>query len=892
MTRLQLALATALACLPSAARSQNKIGVNFIGGVDSPASSVTGVAGVPAVAQGNWNNVAPDDPTEVEDLQDFIGSATGLIDSTGAPTPLGVSWIAEETYAAGNGAIDNEDERLMDGFIDVDDSAPTSFITLSDIPYAGYDIYVYVGTDGLNRTANVQLGDDGSSRIWFKTSTGGGQFTGPDDYVQATATTEDAAFSSNYIVYEGLIASELEVRITRGSGNSGIHGIQIIEQPDVAFLTLRIDTVTGMVELRNDSAGAVDLDAYQISSPSGSLDEAALVSLEQRDFEGAGPPGAGDGWEELGAPGASLIAEAYLAGSSEAWVGESILLGKAFRPGASEDVVFRYHETDGFTKVGRVEYCEGCVAFLDGDYTLDGRVDAADYTVWRDTLGSTTDLRANGDNSGPSAGAVDSADYGVWRSNYGSAAGEPTAAVPEPSALGLLACAATLGLAANRRRAIGATLLLLAVGAPHQAAAQSIGVNFIGGIGSSASSVTGVAGAPGVEQANWNNVAQFVPGQVDGEYDTLGTAGGLVTSLGEPTSMSVSWLADNTWAADNPSIDNEDERLLDGYVDNSTDLVRSFFTLEDIPFAGYDLYIYVGSDGNGRRSYTQLGDDGSSAVWFETNTGQGAFTGPGDYVRATADSVDSAIPSNYVVYEGLLSPDLQFSINRGTGNAGVHGFQLVERDDIPFLSLLVDRVTGFVQLRNDSSAAVDFDLYQIRSEAGALVAANFQSLQAQDFDLGGPSNDGSGWETLGTGAATYLAEGYLQGDSTMDVGESINLGRIFGLGGHADLELRFHETDSVVKPGRVEYCDGCIDSFELRGDFNADGRVDAADYTVWRDDPSALPADSYAVWSSSYGQVAPTFAAGASVPEPSALLMRASAVAVCAASPLRRTLRA
>ena len=40
---------------------------------------------------------------------------------------------------------------------------------------------------------------------------------------------------------------------------------------------------------------------------------------------------------------------------------------------------------------------------ITGDYNGNGIVDAADYTVWRDTLGSTTDLRANGDNSGASA---------------------------------------------------------------------------------------------------------------------------------------------------------------------------------------------------------------------------------------------------------------------------------------------------------------------------------------------------------------------------------------------------------------------------------------------------------------------------------------------------------
>ena len=35
-----------------------------------------------------------------------------------------------------------------------------------------------------------------------------------------------------------------------------------------------------------------------------------------------------------------------------------------------------------------------------GDYNGNGIVDTADYTVWRDTLGSTSDLRANGNDAG------------------------------------------------------------------------------------------------------------------------------------------------------------------------------------------------------------------------------------------------------------------------------------------------------------------------------------------------------------------------------------------------------------------------------------------------------------------------------------------------------------
>jgi hypothetical protein len=56
-----------------------------------------------------------------------------------------------------------------------------------------------------------------------------------------------------------------------------------------------------------------------------------------------------------------------------------------------------------------------------GDFNLDGNVDAADYTVWRDTKGSTADLRAdaNGD------GSVDQADYDLWKAGAGAAAPQP-----------------------------------------------------------------------------------------------------------------------------------------------------------------------------------------------------------------------------------------------------------------------------------------------------------------------------------------------------------------------------------------------------------------------------------------------------------------------------------
>ncbi|MEQ8849237.1 hypothetical protein [Botrimarina sp.] len=70
---------------------------------------------------------------------------------------------------------------------------------------------------------------------------------------------------------------------------------------------------------------------------------------------------------------------------------------------------------------------------LAGDFNHDGYVDAADYTVWRDTLGSTADLAADGDGSG----RIDQNDYVVWQQNFGATSARPRSvaipSVPEPA---------------------------------------------------------------------------------------------------------------------------------------------------------------------------------------------------------------------------------------------------------------------------------------------------------------------------------------------------------------------------------------------------------------------------------------------------------------------------
>jgi hypothetical protein len=97
---------------------------------------------------------------------------------------------------------------------------------------------------------------------------------------------------------------------------------------------------------------------------------------------------------------------------------------------------------------------------ISGDYNADGKVDSADYVVWRKTLGSATDLRANGADTGASAAVIDMADLTVWKNNFGNQAsgtgGGSQAAVPEPTPRALSMClAAHLAFLIRRHSRVG-----------------------------------------------------------------------------------------------------------------------------------------------------------------------------------------------------------------------------------------------------------------------------------------------------------------------------------------------------------------------------------------------------------------------------------------------------
>jgi hypothetical protein len=207
-------------------------------------------------------------------------------------------------------------------------------------------------------------------------------------------------------------------------------------------LLLTVDPSTGAAQLKNSSATTLQIDGYSVLSASGSLLPANGNWLSLQD-QGT------NGWEESN-PTPEILSELLTDGFLTLNPGQFVNLGNLFDEiSGTTDLALEFtlpSAPDGLT--GAVIYGALQTAVA-GDYNGNGVVDAADYTVWRDTLGSITDLRANGDDTGASADKIDAADYAFWKSHFGNTSGSGAglanvAAVPEPAAWLLLGMACLL----------------------------------------------------------------------------------------------------------------------------------------------------------------------------------------------------------------------------------------------------------------------------------------------------------------------------------------------------------------------------------------------------------------------------------------------------------------
>jgi len=114
-------------------------------------------------------------------------------------------------------------------------------------------------------------------------------------------------------------------------------------------------------------------------------------------------------------------------------------------PQADNILYVQFVGSNGSLGYLNVMQIESASVSLPGDYNADGKVDAADYVVWR---------------KNPSAHGGDPAGYNTWRTNFGrppgaggALVGTSAAAVPEPAISTLITVAICLCAVHRRRRA-------------------------------------------------------------------------------------------------------------------------------------------------------------------------------------------------------------------------------------------------------------------------------------------------------------------------------------------------------------------------------------------------------------------------------------------------------
>jgi hypothetical protein len=197
---------------------------------------------------------------------------------------------------------------------------------------------------------------------------------------------------------------------------------------------------SGQAAMLNQSPFPQDIEMYRITSTGSPLQTDTWNPLaNQSGLDN-------DTWSVSATSNTTTLLEVTENGASYFGVTDLYNIGQILDPGFSQ-AGLKFE----FLINGASDFTTGAIVFGNhpvppsalGDFNGDSRVDAADYTVWRDNLGSTSDASIL--NRGDQIAGVSAGDYNIWKQNFGKAYGTGSGAfaagaqVPEPSTLVLLA---------------------------------------------------------------------------------------------------------------------------------------------------------------------------------------------------------------------------------------------------------------------------------------------------------------------------------------------------------------------------------------------------------------------------------------------------------------------
>ncbi len=273
------AIAATLGSVPLAAHA-NSIGISF--GTNNVAANdqlgSTQSAGV--VAQKNWNNEnyttnnaggtqnygLPPSPNN-------LGSTSPIVDSSGASTSVTGTVLTSDAYditaVVGGGAnSSNGNQLMMNGAIFVKTSPGPVIVSLSNIPYTLYDVYVYTLVIHSGDTVETAIGTATGNPLGFTPGAAPGDVvyetspnpvgsgyidgtTNPFTFTQATSTSSASPTPlGDYAEFTNITGSSFAVAAYDSTNVPAINAIQIVQVvPEPATLGLMAVLGTGILVL-------------------------------------------------------------------------------------------------------------------------------------------------------------------------------------------------------------------------------------------------------------------------------------------------------------------------------------------------------------------------------------------------------------------------------------------------------------------------------------------------------------------------------------------------------------------------------------------------------------------------------------------------------------------
>jgi hypothetical protein len=242
-------LSCALLLVSIAPVQANSIGMNFtatrFGGGPYPILPNESAGLVPQI---NWNN---SNPVANGSTADISGPLAGkLVDNSGVDSGAQITWFNANAEVNSDGGNTTPNERLYRGTVEgsfflLPD--PQLAVTVSNIPYANYQVIAYLGSFGFGGEGSAKLG---SKEFYYIQSV---NFT-VDGFIEATATTYADRTLATYAVFTDLSDPSFTLEIIKRGGNRpGIAGLQIVEVPEPSTCLMAALALVGLLAVRRRS---------------------------------------------------------------------------------------------------------------------------------------------------------------------------------------------------------------------------------------------------------------------------------------------------------------------------------------------------------------------------------------------------------------------------------------------------------------------------------------------------------------------------------------------------------------------------------------------------------------------------------------------------------------